>query len=60
MKWHQIRSHIATFALLPAVFSVGQLCAQQKPLDQAADLLSEGLDRRSGDYRRLVLRLWEC
>jgi hypothetical protein len=31
MKWHQIRSHIATFALLPAVFSVGQLCAQQKP-----------------------------
>jgi hypothetical protein len=31
-----------------------------KTLDQAADLLSEGLDRRSGDYRRLVLRLWEC
>jgi tetratricopeptide (TPR) repeat protein len=42
MKWHAIRSYIATFALLAAVLSVGPLCAEQKPLDQAADLLSKG------------------
>ena len=42
MKWHAIRSYIATFALLAAVLSAGQLCAEQKPLDQAADLLSKG------------------
>jgi tetratricopeptide (TPR) repeat protein len=42
MRWHQIRSYIATFALLAAVLSVGQLFAEQKSLDQAADLLSKG------------------
>jgi superkiller protein 3 len=42
MKWHQTRSHIATLALLAAVLSVGQLCAEQKSLDQATDLLSKG------------------
>jgi tetratricopeptide (TPR) repeat protein len=42
MRWHQIRSYIATFALLAAVLSVGRLSAEQKSLDQAADLLSKG------------------
>jgi tetratricopeptide (TPR) repeat protein len=42
MKWHAIRSYSATLALLAAVLSVGRLCAEQKPLDQAADLLSKG------------------
>ena len=42
MQWHQIRSYIATFAVLAAVLSAGQLCAEQKSLDQAAGLLSKG------------------
>ena len=42
MRWQAIISYIATFALLAAFLPIGQLCAEQKSVDQAADLLSKG------------------